>query len=549
MEEGKSLESVAGQVLGGQSGMQDGSFPMPRARRKDLVLGRTTLPWSRRQLSEAGKGEMNESRAVNARTFVAQSAKSGAFKTGRANEGARAQSEKTRNHISRKKEQLQGAMRQGAGGGPALAQAHARRGARPSAHGDGEGDHDDQEDGGGGRGQRQVKRRPISARQMGEQRAPKDGQRHQRASAASLVHAQPAQVVAVAVVAPTLSPSNNGALSARRPSPLPGHYRNRNRNRCRQQTSLPSMATAQPCHIHSISMCNLHPSSASSTTNCPVHSGPCGWPSLGTLFRAACALLRSSPTPLLSAATLAQLEASLKLIRARRGTSQHAQSSQPPLYCGTKAFEKARGSDVLQVASRQPVCPIFFGLTKDGWLCCPLPLATSSPISLKTDAAICDYHGYYIPLTTAAIAAAAQRSALARCGSWRNSYRQPGGTWPDGAYTPCTTHLPASYGCGGKTRLSACFTMTKHSRENPGCYLARPVAAAAKPVAAVAIEAILSDDQPTLPGPVRRRYAKLRSASTSMIAAAAKAMSDRRLLSPQPEPCLTRPAPTQSFAP
>lgn len=128
MEEGKSLESVAGQVLGGQSGMQDGSFPMPRAQRKDLVLGRSTLPWSRRQLSEAGKGEMNESRAVNARTFVAQSAKSGAFKTGRANEGARAQSEKARNHISRKKEQLQGAMRQGAGGGPALAQAHARRG-------------------------------------------------------------------------------------------------------------------------------------------------------------------------------------------------------------------------------------------------------------------------------------------------------------------------------------------------------------------------------------------------------------------------------------
>ncbi|USP80084.1 hypothetical protein yc1106_07358 [Curvularia clavata] len=61
---------------------------------------------------------MNESREVNARTFVAQSAKSGAFKTGRANEGARAQSEKARNHISRKKEQLQGAMRRGAGGGP-----------------------------------------------------------------------------------------------------------------------------------------------------------------------------------------------------------------------------------------------------------------------------------------------------------------------------------------------------------------------------------------------------------------------------------------------
>ncbi|KAH7555827.1 hypothetical protein BM1_06353 [Bipolaris maydis] len=272
MEEGKSLESVAGQVLGGQSGMQDGSFPMPRARRKDLVLGRTTLPWSRRQLSEAGKGEMNESRAVNARTFVAQSAKSGAFKTGRANEGARAQSEKARNHISRKKEQLQGAMRQGAGGGPALAQAHARRGGRRTWD-DGEGDggdhddHDDHEDGedDGGGGQRQVP--------------------------------------------------------------------------------------------------NLR--------------------------------------------------------------------------------QKGRGNPRLS------------------WL---------------------------LPLTTAAPAAAAQRSALARCGSWRNSYRQPGGTWPD-------------------------------------------VVAAAKPVAAVAIEAILSDDQPTLPGPVRRRYAKLRSASTSMIAAA-KTMSDRRLLSP-----------------
>lgn len=90
--------------------MQDGSFPMPRARRKDLVLGRTFLPWSRRQLSEAGKGQMNESRAVNARTFVAQSAKSGAIKTGRANEGARAQSEKARSQIGRKKEQLKGEM-------------------------------------------------------------------------------------------------------------------------------------------------------------------------------------------------------------------------------------------------------------------------------------------------------------------------------------------------------------------------------------------------------------------------------------------------------
>ena len=35
--------------------MQDGSFPMPRAQRKDLALGKTFLPWSRRQLSEAGK--------------------------------------------------------------------------------------------------------------------------------------------------------------------------------------------------------------------------------------------------------------------------------------------------------------------------------------------------------------------------------------------------------------------------------------------------------------------------------------------------------------
>ncbi|EMD95004.1 hypothetical protein COCHEDRAFT_1027513 [Bipolaris maydis C5] len=512
MEEGKSLESVAGQVLGGQSGMQDGSFPMPRARRKDLVLGRTTLPWSRRQLSEAGKGEMNESRAVNARTFVAQSAKSGAFKTGRANEGARAQSEKARNHISRKKEQLQGAMRQGAGGGPALAQAHARRGGRRTWD-DGEGDggdhddHDDHEDGedDGGGGQRQVKRRPISAGQMGGQRAPKDGQRHQRASAASLVHAQPAQgwaggppdaqcgrrgvcvqtthgrlLQGVTVVAVAASRSSTANVA-----PVHGN---------RAAMSIPF-----PVHVQS--------ASASSTRNWPVRPGPCGWPSLAALFRAACALLRSPPTPVLSAATLVQLEASLKLIRARRGTSQHAQSSQPPLYCRTKAFEKARGSDALQVASRQLVPNLRQkgrGNPRLSWL---------------------------LPLTTAAPAAAAQRSALARCGSWRNSYRQPGGTWPDGAYTPCTTHLPASYGCGGKTRLSACFTMTKHSRENPGCYLARPVVAAAKPVAAVAIEAILSDDQPTLPGPVRRRYAKLRSASTSMIAAA-KTMSDRRLLSP-----------------
>ena len=51
---------------------------------------------------------MNESRAVSARTFVAQSAKSGAIKTGRANEGARAQSEKARSQIRRKKEELKG---------------------------------------------------------------------------------------------------------------------------------------------------------------------------------------------------------------------------------------------------------------------------------------------------------------------------------------------------------------------------------------------------------------------------------------------------------
>ncbi|KAJ6203475.1 hypothetical protein J3E72DRAFT_264988 [Bipolaris maydis] len=108
---------------------------------------------------------MEPETTIRSRTFVAQSAKSGAFKTGRANEGARAQSEKARNHISRKKEQLQGAMRQGAGGGPALAQAHARRGGRRTwddGEGDG-GDHDDhddhedgEDDGGGGQRQRGV---------------------------------------------------------------------------------------------------------------------------------------------------------------------------------------------------------------------------------------------------------------------------------------------------------------------------------------------------------------------------------------------------------
>ena len=33
--------------------MQDGSFPKPRD--EDPALGKTFLPWSRRQLSEAGK--------------------------------------------------------------------------------------------------------------------------------------------------------------------------------------------------------------------------------------------------------------------------------------------------------------------------------------------------------------------------------------------------------------------------------------------------------------------------------------------------------------
>ncbi|KAJ6287134.1 hypothetical protein J3E71DRAFT_235863 [Bipolaris maydis] len=378
MEEGKSLESVAGQVLGGQSGMQDGSFPMPRARRKDLVLGRTTLPWSRRQLSEAGKGEMNESRAVNARTFVAQSAKSGAFKTGRANEGARAQSEKARNHISRKKEQLQGAMRQGAGGGPALAQAHARRGGRVSGGGggggdgggdgsniragkgggdddgdddkggggggarpeaerqrqraavndtnaqrtwdDGEGDggdhddHDDHEDGedDGGGGQRQVKRRPISAGQMGGQRAPKDGQRHQRASAASLVHAQPAQGWAGGppdaqcgrhVGVSVCSQTTHGRLLQGVTVVAVAASRSSTANVAPVHGNRAAMSIPFPVHVQS--------ASASSTRNWPVRPGPCGWPSLAALFRAACALLRSPPTPVLSAATLVQLEASL----------------------------------------------------------------------------------------------------------------------------------------------------------------------------------------------------------------------------------------------
>jgi len=39
---------------------------MPRARRKDLVLGKSFLPWSRSQPAEAGKGPVAESRTVNA---------------------------------------------------------------------------------------------------------------------------------------------------------------------------------------------------------------------------------------------------------------------------------------------------------------------------------------------------------------------------------------------------------------------------------------------------------------------------------------------------
>jgi hypothetical protein len=75
--------------------MQDGSFPMPRARRKDLALGKTLLPWSRRQLSEAGKAQMNESRTVYAVDVCWLGRRKVALlRPGRANEGARAQSQR-----------------------------------------------------------------------------------------------------------------------------------------------------------------------------------------------------------------------------------------------------------------------------------------------------------------------------------------------------------------------------------------------------------------------------------------------------------------------
>ncbi|XP_014558498.1 hypothetical protein COCVIDRAFT_14329 [Bipolaris victoriae FI3] len=208
--------------------------------------------------------------------------------------------------------------------------------------GDGDGDDDDdydyeEGDGGGGRGQRQVKRRPISARQMGEQRAPKDGQRHQRASAASLVHAQPAQgwaggppdaqcgqthawpdasgrpragpcasrvIRVVTVVAGrgsrTVSIKQWRSLLpvARRPSPvarpppraLPQPLQTANVAPVHGNRA--AMSIPYPC---AICICLVRPPQPALS-----RPGPCGWPSLGTLFRAACALLRSPPTTGLS---------------------------------------------------------------------------------------------------------------------------------------------------------------------------------------------------------------------------------------------------------
>ena len=53
---GGVLENVAGQRLGAQSGMQDGSVVKPREVKP--AVSETFLPWNRRQLSEAGKGQL-----------------------------------------------------------------------------------------------------------------------------------------------------------------------------------------------------------------------------------------------------------------------------------------------------------------------------------------------------------------------------------------------------------------------------------------------------------------------------------------------------------
>jgi hypothetical protein len=92
---GKSLGSVAGQ-LGAQSAMQDGSFVKPREDRP--ALSETFLPWSRRQLSEAGKEPVgDESREAYASTFAAGRREVALdAKTGRANERARGRGRETR---------------------------------------------------------------------------------------------------------------------------------------------------------------------------------------------------------------------------------------------------------------------------------------------------------------------------------------------------------------------------------------------------------------------------------------------------------------------
>lgn len=68
--------------------MQDGSFGSSRAR-KTQPWTETSLPWTRRQLSEAGKEPVEVSRGQSMRRRLLLVGKSGAkAKTGRANEVA-----------------------------------------------------------------------------------------------------------------------------------------------------------------------------------------------------------------------------------------------------------------------------------------------------------------------------------------------------------------------------------------------------------------------------------------------------------------------------
>jgi hypothetical protein len=84
------LESVAGQNVGAQRAMQDGSVVKPREDRP--ALSETFLPWSRRRVSEAGKEPVgNESCRgyCDASTFAGRREVTLDAKAGRANERAR----------------------------------------------------------------------------------------------------------------------------------------------------------------------------------------------------------------------------------------------------------------------------------------------------------------------------------------------------------------------------------------------------------------------------------------------------------------------------